>query len=145
MPRNTKNISVLTRRDTGSSICFIFSASDGLIMHPNPYIIPSTALYEYDENTFDITFPNGELIKDKKIRMEDYKMKFKNLIYTVPENRKQKAPILPNKIFRYKRERRAYAKMRIMICAKMMRTNIESGYTVAYTTEAPSPLSWLFT
>ena len=52
------------------------------------YIIPSTALYEYDENTFEITFPNGELIKDKKIRMEDYKMKFKNLIYTVPENRK---------------------------------------------------------
>ena len=94
MPRNTKNISVLTRRDTGSSICFFFSTSDGLIMHPNPYIIPSTALYEYDENTFEITFPNGELIKDKKIRMEDYKMKFKNLIYTVPENRKQKAPIL---------------------------------------------------
>lgn len=52
------------------------------------YIIPSAALYEYDENTFEITFPNGESIKDKKIRMEDYKMKCKILIYTAPKNRK---------------------------------------------------------
>ena len=53
------------------------------------YVIPSTALYEYDEETFEITFPNGESMKEKQLRMEDYKVQSGVLIYAFPENGKR--------------------------------------------------------